>query len=129
MSNVRKFSIAKLSGILVGAALVAAPLSGGGPAFAATGCGIGQNVGSCLGAQTEGSGQWQPAAISLQTITSAGTVSITGCQGQLKFLKNDNLKSSKTANQIPQKRQTKILKNGRPKSTKTVTQNPQGNSL
>lgn len=88
MSNVRKFSIAKLSGILVGAALVAAPLSGGGPAFAATGCGIGQNVGSCLGAQTEGSGQWQPAAISLQTITSAGTVSITGCQGQLKFLKN-----------------------------------------
>ena len=27
-----------------------------------------------------------------------------GCQGQLKFLKNDNLKSSKTTNQIPQKR-------------------------
>ena len=41
------------------------------------------------------------------------------CQGQFKFLKNDNPKGPKTVTEIPQKRQRKFLKIGKPKSPGT----------
>lgn len=74
--NLTKLS-PKLSGLALGAALITAPVLLPSGAYAATGCGIGQTDGICVGAQDAGNGVWEPASVGLQAAGSTGTVSIT----------------------------------------------------